>query len=72
MALPCFRHTNSGQLFCNCLPFVIALVPCLFFGGKSAEGSKIVVTLLLPQMAEHSDTRCALLGENESQQLSNK
>ena len=29
------------------------------FGGKSAEGSKVVVTLLLPQMAESSDTLSA-------------
>ena len=28
--LPWFCHTNSGQLFCNCPLFVIALVPGLF------------------------------------------
>ena len=30
-----FCHTNRGQLFCNGLLFVIALVPGLFFGGKA-------------------------------------
>ena len=72
MKLPWFRHRNSGQLFCLCPPFVIALISDLFFGGKLAEGSKVVVTLLLPQMAKNSDTRSALLGENELQELSNK
>ena len=41
MKLPWFRHTNSPQLFCNCP------IPDLFFGGKSAEGWKVVVTSLL-------------------------
>ena len=41
--------------------FVIALVPDLFFGRKLVEGSKVVVTLLLPQGGENSDTRSALL-----------
>ena len=72
MKLPWFRHTNSEQLFCNWLPFAIALVPDLFFHEKSAEGSKVVVTLLLRQMAENSDTWSALLDENELQQLSSK
>ena len=72
MKEPWFRHTNSRQSFCNCLPFVIALVPDLFFGWKSAEGSKVVVTLLLPQMADNSDTLSSLLGKNELHQLSNK
>ena len=34
MKLSWFCHTNSGQLYCNCPPFVIALVPGLFSGGK--------------------------------------
>ena len=37
MKLSWFCHTNSGQLFCNCPLFVIALVPGLFFGGKPDE-----------------------------------
>ena len=37
MKLPWFSYTNSGQLFCNCPLFVIAIVPGLFFGGKPAE-----------------------------------
>ena len=37
MKLPWFCHTNNGQLFYNCLLFVIALVPGLFFGGKPDE-----------------------------------
>ena len=37
MKLSWFRQTNSGQLFCNCPLFVIALVPGLFFGGKPDE-----------------------------------
>ena len=37
MKLLWFCHTNSGQLFCNCSLFVIALVPGLFFGGKPAK-----------------------------------
>ena len=35
MKLPWFCHTNS--VFCNCPLFVTALVPGLFFGGKSAK-----------------------------------
>ena len=62
MKLPWFNNAN----------FVIALVPDIFFVGKSAEGSKVIVTLLLPQMAENSDTRSSLLGENKLQHLSNK
>ena len=34
MKLSWFCHTNSGQLFCNCPLFVIALVPGLFFGDE--------------------------------------
>ena len=37
MKLRWFCHKNSGQLFCNCLLFVIVLVPALFSGGKPAE-----------------------------------
>ena len=37
MKLSLFCHTNSGQLFCNCPLFVIALVPGLIFGGKPEE-----------------------------------
>ena len=37
MKLSWFCHTNSGQLFCNCPLFVIALVPGLLFGGKPDE-----------------------------------
>ena len=37
MKLSWFCHTNSGQLFCNCPLFVIALVPGLFLGGKPDE-----------------------------------
>ena len=37
MKLSWFFHTNSGQLFCNCPLFVIALVPGLFSGGKPDE-----------------------------------
>ena len=37
MKLAQSRHTNSGQLFCNCPSFVIALVPDLFFGGKTVR-----------------------------------
>ena len=37
MKLSWFCHTNSGQLFCNCPLFVIALVPGLFFGRKPDE-----------------------------------
>ena len=47
------------------MPFVIALVSDFFFRGKSEEGWKVVVTLLLPQIPEYSDTLSALLGENE-------
>ena len=61
MNLRWFHNTNSGQLFCNCPR------PRPLFGGKSAEGSKVVVTLLLPQMAKNLGPRSALLGENESQ-----
>ena len=35
--LPWLRHTNSGQLFCNCPLYVTALVPGFFLGGKPAE-----------------------------------
>ena len=48
--LPLFQHTNSGQSSCNCPR------PRPLFGGKSGEGSEVVVTLLLPQMAEKLDT----------------
>ena len=37
MKLPWFCHTNSKQLFCNGPLFVIALVPCFFFGRKPDE-----------------------------------
>ena len=37
MKLSWFCHTNSGQSFCNCPLFVIALVPGLFFGEKPDE-----------------------------------
>ena len=59
---------------CMKLPWfrIQTAVPDPFIGGKSAVGSKDVVPLLLPQMAENSDTLSALLGENELQQLSNK
>ena len=59
MKFPWFCHTNIGQLFCNCLR------PIPLFGGKSSEGSKVIVTLLLPQIAESSDTQSSLFGENE-------
>ena len=67
MKLPWFCHQTEGNHFATAPPppFVTALVPGLFFGRKSAEGSKVIVTLLLPQMAEHSDTPSTLLGENE-------
>ena len=65
-------YKDSKESFAASNYFVISLVPDLFFGGKSTEGSKDVVVLLLPQISENSDTRSALLGENELQQLSNK
>ena len=36
MKLPWFCHINSGQLFCNCPLFAIAIVPGLF-GRKPAK-----------------------------------
>ena len=61
MKLPLFCHTNSGQLFCDCPR------PRPLFGGKSAKGSKVVLTLQLPQLAENSDTWSALLDDKELQ-----
>ena len=37
MKLSWFCQTNSGQLFCNCPLFVIALVPGFIFGRKPDE-----------------------------------
>ena len=37
MKLFWFCHTNSRQLFCNCLLFVIALVPGLLYGREPDE-----------------------------------
>ena len=37
MKLSWFCHTNGRQLFCNCLLFVIALVPGHFFYRKPNE-----------------------------------
>ena len=51
---------------CNCPR------PRPLLGGISEGGFKVDVTLLLPQMAENSDTSSAMLGENELQQLSYK
>ena len=49
----------------------LVLVPDLFFARKSAEGSKIIATLLLRQMVLKIQTP-VFLDENEWQQLSNK
>ena len=47
MKLSWFCHTNSGQLFCNCPLFVIALVPGLFLAGNQTR--RVVIGLLLLQ-----------------------
>ena len=47
MKLSWFGHTNSGQLFCNCPLFVIALIPGLFLVGNQMR--HIVIGLLLLQ-----------------------
>ena len=64
MKLPWFHHTKISARH-----FVIALVPDRLFGGKATEGYKVVVNMLLLQMGENSDTRSALLLENELQQF---
>ena len=67
MKLPWFRF----QLFCNCPPFVIGLVPALFLVGNQQRVRKLLSLCCCLKWLK-IQTRSSLLGENELQQLSDK
>ena len=65
MKLSWFCHTNSGQLFCNCPVFVIALVPIIFYGDETCCHSGVASKWLKTQSVSSPGQNTAISTQTE-------